>query len=51
MKLDRDNVRVGRTRILYRALEYRTLELQWPAEIFCGTTCFLQIGTRCIAHS
>ena len=29
MKLDHDNVRVGRSRILYRAMEYRTLELQW----------------------
>lgn len=29
MSLDSTNVQVGRTRVLYRAMEYRTLELQW----------------------
>ncbi len=29
MKLDSTNVQVGRTRVLYRAMEYRSLELAW----------------------
>eukprot|EP00949_MAST-11_sp_MAST-11-sp1_P000183 g183.t1 len=29
MKLDRKNVQIGRTRVLYRAMEYRKLELDW----------------------
>ena len=29
MKLDKDNIRIGKTRVLYRAMEYRTLELEW----------------------
>eukprot|EP00039_Didymoeca_costata_P010685 m.144552 g.144552 ORF g.144552 m.144552 type:complete len:1420 (-) comp14925_c0_seq1:86-4345(-) len=29
MKLDKENVRIGKTRILYRAMEYRKLELEW----------------------
>lgn len=29
MKLDMSNVQLGKSRVLYRALEYRNLELQW----------------------
>eukprot|EP00041_Stephanoeca_diplocostata_P035801 m.1275779 g.1275779 ORF g.1275779 m.1275779 type:complete len:1469 (+) comp24762_c0_seq12:253-4659(+) len=29
MKLDRTNIRIGNTRVLYRAMEYRKMELEW----------------------
>ena len=29
MKLDMNNFKTGRTLVLYRAMEYRTMELKW----------------------
>ena len=36
-KLDKENIQVGKSRVLYRAMEYRKLELDWSVKVMAKT--------------
>lgn len=43
MKLDRDNVQMGRTRMLYRADEHKQLELIRSIKVRCFVWCVVSL--------
>lgn len=62
MKLSAENVRIGKSRVLYRAQEYRKLELEWEIvtknerirealEKYTKVTCFYTVVVELCKHA
>lgn len=50
MKLDKTNVRFGKSRVLYRAMEYRVLELEWRYVVYSDGGVWESVGEKKGAH-